>query len=244
MKIKYLLPALCPLGIASAATISINEATAPTNLITSQTSHGGYTRAFSNHSSGDVTRGNTFLAPDTGDATTEYSMTGLTIVKSSTQTFAVGATLNLWIFEWNPTTDGNDDTNWLLGGGTSDPLTGTGMNSLFEGSFSIGELTLNGGTYITFDLSDAPLTLTENTSYGFLLGFEDPAESQQYFQLGESGGVGDTGPYLDGMEIRSSNAENTVYTPRDVGFYVSTIPEPSAALLGAFGMLGLLRRRR
>lgn len=228
-KLSILLLTFCPIVPATAQTLSINEPNAPTNAIVVQATQGSYTRTFHNHATQQkTTRGNSFLVPDTGDASTEYRVTGLTLRKNTTQTFETGDQLQVWIFAWDPTTDGNDETNWILGNGTSDgdPLSGTGMTALFSDTFPLDGLSFTANQYFTIDLNAAPLTFNENAVYGFLIGFMDGDDGTgTYFQLWESGGVGQVGPYADGRQLRTwtdtVTPVNTTYAPRDVVFWVS-----------------------
>ena len=238
-------------GLAGAATLSINEASAPTVSIVSNTANTSFARSFYNHATaGTTTRGQTFLAPDTGDANTAYSVTGLTLQKSATQIFGAGDNLHLWVFAYNPSNDGNNVTNWANGDGwdpdtsNSDPLNGTGSTLLTAATISLNGLSMTGDTYFTFDFSDSPLTMTENTAYGFLLGYTD-TDNAQYFEFKVDS---NTSPqYASGVQIRTGDASNTSFAAaQDLTFWVTgtAVPEPSAPVLLLLGAAGLLRRRR
>jgi MYXO-CTERM domain-containing protein len=91
-------------------------------------------------------------------------------------------------------------------------------------SLVIGAATVPGGTnYGIVKGSDWTLT-SDNTGQSFAFSTTDSLTS--YFRVTLASGV----------------ATNDSFTTSTASF--SVVPEPSAALLGAFGVLGLLRRRR
>lgn len=237
---------------ASAATLSINEASAPTtDVILQNTVSGSLTRSFYNSATaGTTTRGQTFLAPDTGDANTGYSVTGITLKKSATQGFDAGDNLHFWVFAYSPSNDGNVTTNWEAGDGWDpdttdlDPLNGTGSTLLDSATISLSGLSLTTDTYFTFDFSASPLTLAENTAYGFLLGYTDEDDAQYFEYRVDNNGAGQ---YGGGIQIRTGDNGNTTFAAaQDLTFYITgtAVPEPgSLALLGLGGLL-IARRRR
>lgn len=232
-----------------AATLSINGASAPSSdLITSNSGNGSFTTTFSNHpTAGKTTRGQSFTTADTGDANTEWSVSALTIQKHSAQTYNTGDLLQLWIFAWNPSDDGTDTTNWELGDGLTDGdlVDGTGMTILLSEEFDIDTLAFTANGFITFDFSAAPLSMSENTTYGFLVGYQDgdtSASSSLSFTLKERAGGN---PDYTGLQLRTHDETHLSFT-RDTTFFLqgTSIPEPSSLLLVTLGGLSLCRRRR
>lgn len=114
---------------------------------------------------------------------------------------------------------------------------------------------------ITLTLSGAGIAA--DTEYEILFYSYDPqhgASGGTVTYTGTSGTVGSTAIAYSNAFV-NNNSSLTTWTsngsgqividvmgttegPRVNGFEISAIPEPSAALLGAFGMLALLRRRR
>ena len=211
-----------------AQTLLINEVSPPASPLVSQTNANSFTRAFHAHSaSGKHTRGQTFITPDSGDGNTDYNITGITLLKNATQSFSAGDQLELWVFEWAPTSDGSDGSAWTTTGtnGTQDgdPLSGTGMTTLLQTTFDLGDLTLTNNLYFTFDFSDTSLTFAENRAYGFLVGYSDfdgSGGNNDYLQLRETS-AGAT--FADGAQARTQNipSANVLTTSRDLTFWLS-----------------------
>lgn len=112
---------------------------------------------------------------------------------------------------------------------SSDSVAITNANGLFSDA---------GGEYLTFTF-DTPIALAANTVYGF--DWDNPGG---YFEMnGTSSDV-----YAGGSAYNSGAIGDATATDLtgDRVFHVdlAVIPEPSIALLGGLGVLGLLRRRR
>lgn len=117
---------------------------------------------------------------------------------------------------------GADVLNWSSGGGltTVARLVGGTMN--ISGAVN-GNLTNVAGNYVNFEAPGSTFT----ASYG-----------GQFADLtAVSGQIGDSFKDTTGFGLAAIDNGGTTFT-------VSVVPEPSAALLGALGLLALLRRRR
>ncbi|MGJ8657804.1 MAG: sulfatase-like hydrolase/transferase [Akkermansiaceae bacterium] len=207
-----------------AGSLVINEADAPADAIVSQAVAGSFTRSFENSSNnGKTTRGNTFLMPDMGNSFPGYKVTGLTLRKDEQQSFGAGDELQLWLFAWDPADDGSDGSSWTQAGTNGlqdgDPLSGTGMSGLLVDTYSLSGMTFNDESFFTFDFTANPLYLAKNKVYGFVVGCVDGGgDGGSYFQYRE----GSPSTYADGVQIRNQGliSGNSVYSPRDVTFFV------------------------
>lgn len=138
----------------------------------------------------------------------------------------------------------------VIGGDTVFALGG------FNGSST---LSIAGTTADVVEATLGTLGLVSGRAYGFYYfpGKTFTTQGATYSGFGEVGGVNtllnDAGAFTDGMIIPNDGFTVTqgASTPGDLGgsitqgaFTAVPIPEPSAALLGALGALGLLRRRR
>jgi hypothetical protein len=116
----------------------------------------------------------------------------------------------------------------------------------YSGAGISGAGTSGTGTYFTFDLSGEGLAaLAPNTTYYFEIA---SGTGNPFFELNSTSADG----YAGGQAFAGNNAsildtDNVVsLSSGDFAFHagLTAIPEPSAALLGGLGILGLLRRRR
>lgn len=105
-------------------------------------------------------------------------------------------------------------------------------------SASGGQVGTGTGWFFTVDLATESITLDDNTQYAFLLDATGP-----YVETNGSSSA----TYAGGTAFGVNQAEDTLTTHTgDRVFHVdlTAVPEPSIALLGGLGVLGLLRRRR
>ena len=104
-----------------------------------------------------------------------------------------------------------------------------------------------GPAIVTIDFSSANLTLSNNTTYAFYLDSNVPSFAWAGNSTSSYAGGEGMGVFLSNLGGNQgfwtgNGHQNDVIGDRV--FSVSAIPEPSTALLGGFGMLALLRRRR
>jgi len=166
----------------------------------------------------------TFNLTDTGQTFTTGSLGAdtslLTVGLEGPQTWNAneeGDTLTIEI--WSDT-DGNHAT-WDPGS-----LLGTSTNSL--------QLTIDTVSLFNF----TGVTLADNTVYTLRVLSDDASgDSGSRFGLAGGGDLYPDGTLFNGGSIPFGNGF-------DASIVVTTVPEPSIALLGGLGLLGLLRRRR
>lgn len=84
-------------------------------------------------------------------------------------------------------------------------------------------------------------TLSGNTVY--LISFSSGASNHVAFRMGLSA-AGGTGPLGSTGKLFNNTGSPAFGDNRELAFTVTTVPEPSAALVGGLGILSLLRRRR
>lgn len=108
-----------------------------------------------------------------------------------------------------------------------------------------------GSATVTFDFSSANLTLSDNTTYAFYLkpdsgsSFSWAGNSASSYAGGEAMGVFASN-LGGGPGFWTGNGDNSPSSDiaGDRVFSVTAVPEPSIAILGGFGLLALLRRRK
>ena len=253
------LGAVTLLGLSShAATLLVGSNAPSSNVLTSQTNSSSFAIIRSQGTNNQDflgTEGQTFLMPDTGDANTQYNVTGITIRKAAEgQTYSTGptaASLTFWLYEWNPNTNGNDDSNWIGGDGLEDGdlFDGTTITNIFENAsvISLAGQTINNGDYLTFDFGSG-YTLDENKTYGFMVGYKgldnDGTNSNRFTYATAS----TVNPYGGGLQHGTVPNGHSAGDPNtDLAFWVqgAAIPEPSSlalTLLGFGGIFMLIRR--
>ena len=263
---------LLPAVAASGATMTINT-TEPVGAVVSNphtsftTAAPGplgqrdtFTTAFADPAYG--ARGQSFTMPDnpTGDA---FDLSAITIRADANpdgtggnqpapNTAAAGThTLRLWVFAWNPGTDANVGSQWILGDGSSDgdPFDGTGITSFLVNGDSFDISRSFSGEFLHFNTPG--VQLAENTAYGYLVALESTVDSTELrFDQVRDGAVTTGEGYTGGAFIRSDAAAHTHnQSGDDMVFYVEAtpIPEPAAAaglLAMASLAIPLSRRRR
>lgn len=273
---------------ASAApltTLTIDTVAPSTDILVSQTLENQFTRTFDSdgtNATQNGTTGQTFTLEEIPGAFSRYAISSITVKHSNngsgnqSQDFSPsglnlpGATLDFSLFEYSPSGDANDISQWSMGDGNSDndQFDGTGVTNVLVAEESFSAFRSWDDEFLHFEFS-TPLLLDEDTAYGFTIGFDDgngvtaPNGDQNSLALAiardfdgsqsflpsilDPGVFGEA--YLGGVGIRSRSAENDAVltgAPDDLVFYVQgiAVPEPSSALLalGAVGVIGLRRR--
>lgn len=141
------------------------------------------------------------------------------------------------------------DTNYTL---RIHELSGSVFNSTEFGNSiysSTGSLIArpSGDNYLTFGL-DSTVALESGKTYAISFDFTDPTAGSS---IGLQTTYG-TNAYPNGVWYeRAYNAGTSSWgnwtatgTNGDLNFWLNPVPEPSAAIISAFGALGLLRRKR
>lgn len=214
------------------------------NVILSNTGSASFTRTFNN----DNARGQSLKTPDAGPGNSGWAVSGLTLQKSTTQNFAAGDQLRLWVFAWNPATDSNDFSNWTSGDGISDgdPLDGTGMTLLLDKSYDLPS-TITDGEFMHFGFGDNAVIMAENAAFGFLVEYVDAntGDATTFVQLDIPNGGASS--YADGRLLANFNAtSNGTNASQDMTFYLigEAIPAPAALPAGIALMVAVAARRR
>lgn len=204
------------------------------------------------------------LASSSHAALTSISLTAGASSTSLDSNLIIGKTLDD-AFAYNPATvptpapvqgDANGFSTGFHGGDTTNhflqysfaPITTGGASSTFvldlwgrnasgnaiqEARDNNYTVALYNGDFVTAILSLANQSVTDAPANG-----NNPS---LYFQRTSFTGIAD-GTTFDRLEIRAANTQ--YFTVAEVRAAIDTVPEPSAALLGGFGLLALLRRRR
>jgi len=212
-------------AVGANASLIINT-TAPTadNPLSAAEAGGGFTVIRNNEFAGQ-----TFLMPATGvSGRSQWSMTALTVRTASTSySYEAGDQLQLYVFAWNPSTDGNDVTEWSKGvGPAGDPLDGTGMSLLFSNRYDL-PASISVGSYLHFNL-ETPVVLAENTAYGFVICIKDVEGGVVNNQMRLA--TDPANSYSDGILVRkNTTAPNTYVDAVDMTFYVTATTIPATA---------------
>jgi hypothetical protein len=202
-------------------------------------------------------RGQTFLVPTNPTGPT-WTLNSLTVRADAqpggggvSQDFSANGpnSFKLWVFEWNPNTDANNNTQWILGdgiGSDNDPFDGTGITNFLVNGATFDATHAFSGEYLHFDLSTTAPTLNNNTAYGMLLAFEQVAAG---FKLDDvrDGQAPNGQYYANGAILRADNTTQALNSNGDdIVFYVNATPspEPTSAALFGVGACALLTQRR
>lgn len=214
MKLKPIILILAATSLAANAATTVIDTTKNT---------------YSTSDRGNFSLANTGQTFTTGSLGSDTTLT--TIQLQQPQDFPASSsgdsiTLELWT-----DTDGNQAT-W-------DP--GTKL-----GGFTTAAITFNSaGTVSDFSFAGSGITLADSTVYAIRY-FSSDTSGDSLMRVAvtkNSASPGTGGTYKDGTFF--SGGTTPFSNGWDSGFSVQTsIPEPSAVLLGGLGMLGLLRRRR
>lgn len=178
------LVALSLSGVSAYGDITTSSSAPVTDLIASDPAGGINTSLFDEDANSNHGRGQLFtLGDDSGSA---FEISAITIRKDVNQTFG-DSTITLRIFE-------GTETQWAVGTGHStatdgnDYLVDTNVDLLYTEAFDLNG-TLNDNDYVTFTL-ETPLTVNENSDFGFFLVYDQGAGAPVNFQHleGSAGG--------------------------------------------------------
>lgn len=211
-----------------AATITDNDASLPGDAFLSHADNASWTRVRDSGAGAVLTRGQTFITPDTGDANTQWGLTSITVQMrvaddnpGNSVPTAGSNPLRLQIVEWGADTQAHSP--------------GTEIYNM-AGDFP---LNVSGGDFITIDLGST-LALNENANYGFLLSWDTSSGNDVFFAVGN----GSASTYADGrLWIGNESSTNAA---QDLTFYLhgTAVPEPGSLAFIALGGVLVLRRRR
>ena len=144
--------------------------------------------------------------------------------------------LNSVTYFWLP-----DNATQASNNGT--PFVGFGLEELtpadWNGNMTLKLIGITGpGDFLlwTYDINLDPVTLLDSNNLA--LSFDLPPGAHEHFNWGFT----DEGIYQLTFEISGDHVTDGIVSGS--GTFTFAIPEPSTALLGAIGALGLLRRRR
>ena len=211
-----------------AATFTAGSTAPTSNVFVEHADIGSFTRLTDSAANpAGFTRGQTFTAPDTGDANTQWGLTAITfrmrVDNAGNGVPTSGSNpMRLQIFEWGP------DTEVL------DP--GTEIYNM-TGDFP---LSVGAGDFISVDLGST-VNLDENSGYAFLLSWDTSSGNDIFIGIGNN-----AASTYDGGILWVENEDILNLRGQDLTFYLQgeAVPEPgSLALLGLSGLLTLRRRR-
>jgi hypothetical protein len=240
-------------GIAAQAAVTITSSTtAPTTGLDDQFYLPGSieeANTMGTHTNSGANDALTYVANDreskgmsftTGSNAGGYTLSTITIQHVQWPTFVTNGTFygvangNTFDFEFGT----------ISGSTLSSILTTTAAYS--GAGISTGVGTVGTGTYFTFDVSSEGLAvLAPNTTYYFEIA---SGTGNPFFELNNTSADGYAGGQaFAGNNVSVLDTDNAIsLSSGDFAFHaaLTAVPEPSAAFLGGFGILGLLRRRR
>lgn len=208
-------------GTAVNGSLTVSATEPSTDILDSLASGSTYTRLFDEDQNANHGRGQLFALPDGSGL--EYQITAITVQKNGNQTFD-NDTLSLRIFE-------GTQAQWDTGTGHStaddgdDYYVDTTVTPLYAGSFAL-DGTISNGEFVTFELA-APITVSEDSDFGFLMTYDQSAEtSPTYFQHNENG---------IGGRISVTTAGHGTSTDRGIRYYIqgTTLGTDNALKLGS-----------
>lgn len=162
--------------------------------------------------------GQTFTTTDA------FDMTSLTLHEGTSWNMKYKNKFKLTVFEWDPSLDANDVSNWVSGDGIADEdiLNGTGMTSLYSEYFDIPAGLTSGTGYVHFDLN-ASIPLAANSAYGFTIEFIYGGDGGgQTVSLRRHNGSGASGgdQYAGGLMLNAAQSSNGSVGSNNLVFYV------------------------
>lgn len=223
----------------SADIVNLGNNAPTTNIIDSSTTNVSpfdFTRVFSFADSDNHGRGNVFQTGANTVGGTQFQIDSLVVSKHSSQTFS-DSTLDLFL--WQGT-----QADWTTGDGATsntaaDIYSGTSVTPLFQETSTL-DGTFNDNDFFRIELS-APLIVSENSEFGFLLTYTpsalDPTNIEIHESLDPSGG-----------QTRILDTFNDLRNDRRTTFFIEgtplAVPEPSSLVILGMGGLMLIARRR
>lgn len=214
----------------------------------------GYRNADAAGTEGSRGRGQSFLISSTAGASYEISSLTLALANSVGNGTRPDGDLTLTVFEYDgagatAAAQIDDSATWITNtGGTS------GTNILTATLPVAANSTFASTQFLEVSFAANELVLDDDTAYGFFFQYtlDSVAGLSSDVTIAFDADLGTAGAAPFGMLLNTNvNADpalaaNGVSATRDLNYFITgtVIPEPSAAILGAFGLLGLLRRRR
>ncbi|MBT3193572.1 MAG: hypothetical protein HN341_13565 [Verrucomicrobia bacterium] len=204
---------------ASLQAALVIDTTAPTGVVISNTVH---LTSFGADGGSTITVGQTFITDG------ESTISQITVLKGSAQTYKADNFLRLQIFEWTPSSDSNDSTTWTTGNGGAEPVDSAGMTSLLDQNFSLASGTIAAESFLHFQL-DSDIDLEANTAYGFTIEFVYGglgAPDNMNFRLHNSS----TDTYTGGGKLYTTATSSSLTSNQDMAFYIGGTAAESTLL--------------
>jgi hypothetical protein len=202
-------------------------------LMTALTAQGAFviSQPDTDGNTGTATRGQSFrpsvgMVDDPGASTTTIDLVSISFWAGGGGN-TTSDTTYLLIFSAKPSTTS----------GSSVGLVGSSTNFLDLSPIP------SSGTQLTWTFNN--LTLDYDTTHYAVFSDNNSGTSAFGFQLQKAGTTTvNPNPYTGGGALDGSYNANSVQDAKFLATFTNPVPEPSAVLLGAVGMLALLRRRR